>query len=79
MPLSDAEAALLIALRAQAGGTVHAQLARQVVLWLLLAQALASAQHLGPPHAARRAPRDARPRRQRRSFRQSLAGRRPRG
>jgi hypothetical protein len=79
VPLSDAQAALLTALRAQAGGTVHAQLARQVVLWLLLAQALASAQHVGPPHPARRPPRDARAKRQRRSFRESLAGRRPRG
>jgi hypothetical protein len=79
VPLSDAEALLLTALRAQAGGSVHARLARHVVLWLLLAQALASAQHLGPPHPARRAPGDARPRRQRRAFRESLAGRRPRG
>ena len=67
------------ALRAQAGRGPHAELARQVVLTVLVAQLLAAAQHDGPPHGALRAPRQARPRRQRVSYRESLAGRRPRG
>jgi hypothetical protein len=75
----DLRAALLGALRAEAGGGPHAELAHSVVLWLLLAQLLASAQHEGPPHAARRAPRDVRARRPHSPHRGSLAGRRPRG
>jgi hypothetical protein len=67
------------ALRAQAGRGPHAAYARQVVLAVLVAQLLASSRHEGPPHAARRPPRDARPRRQRIAYRESLAGRRPRG
>jgi hypothetical protein len=66
-------------LRAQGGAGAHAELARQVVLALLLARLLAEAQHDGPPHAARRAPRHARPRRHRLPHRDSLCGRRPRG
>jgi hypothetical protein len=67
------------ALRAQAGRGPHAELARQVVLTLLVAQLLAASQHERPPHAARHPPRQARPRRQRVAFSESLAGRRPRG
>ena len=67
------------ALRAQAGRGPHGELARQVVFAVLVAQLLAGAQHAGPPHAAMRAPRSARPRRQRVAYRESLAGRRPRG
>jgi hypothetical protein len=65
--------------RAQGGHGPHAELARQIVLSLLLAQLIAGAQHEGPPHAARRAPRHARPRRDRLPHRESLSGRRPRG
>jgi hypothetical protein len=67
------------AVRAQAGRGPQAELARQVVLAVLVAQLLAGAQHAGPPHAAMRAPRQARPKRQRVAYRESLAGRRPRG
>jgi hypothetical protein len=67
------------ALRAQARRGPHAELARQAVLAVLVAQMLAAAQHDGPPHAARRPPRRATPRRERVVRRGSLAGRRPRG
>jgi hypothetical protein len=67
------------AVRAQAGRGPHADVARQVVLAVLLAQLVAGAQHDGPPHAAHRAPRHARPRRQRLPHRETLSGRRPRG
>jgi hypothetical protein len=67
------------ALRAQAGRGPHAAYARQVVLAVLIAQLLAASRHNGPPHAAWRPPREARPRRQRMTYRESLAGRRPRG
>ncbi len=67
------------AVRAQAGRGPHAELARQVVLAVLIAQLLAGAQHAGPPHASRLPPRQTRPRRQRLPHRDSLAGRRPRG
>jgi hypothetical protein len=67
------------ALRAQAARGPHAELARQVVLAVLVAQLLAGARHEGPPHAARRPPRQARPRRERVPYRESLSGRRPRG
>jgi hypothetical protein len=67
------------ALRAQAGSGPHAELARQVVLCVLVAQLLAASQHERPPHAARRPPRQSRPRRQRVAYRESLSGRRPRG
>lgn len=67
------------ALRAQAGHGPHAELARQVVLAMLMSQLLAGAQHDGPPHAARRPPRRGAPRGQRLVRRDSLAGRRPRG
>jgi hypothetical protein len=67
------------AMRAQAGSGPHAELARQVVLAVLVAQLLAGAQHDGPPHAAWRVPRHARPKRQRLPHRGSVAGRRPRG
>jgi hypothetical protein len=66
-------------LRVQAGRGPHAELARSVVLTVLVAQLLAAAQHERPPHAARRPPRQSRPRRQRLAYRESLAGRRPRG
>jgi hypothetical protein len=67
------------ALRAQAGGGPHAELARQVVLTVLVAQLLAASRHERPPHAACRPPRQSRPRRQRVAYSESLAGRRPRG
>ena len=67
------------AVRAQAGRGPHAEVARQVVLAVLLAQLVAGAQHDGPPHAARHAPRHARPKRRRPPHRESLSGRRPRG
>ena len=53
------------AMRAQDGRGPHAELARQVVLAVLVAQLIAGAQHEGPPHAARRAPRHARAQRAR--------------
>src|SRR3954451_10237076 len=43
------------AVRTQAGRGPHAEVARQVVLAVVLAQLVAGAQHDGPPHAARRA------------------------
>jgi hypothetical protein len=67
------------AVRAQGGRGPHAELARAVVLAVLLGRLLAAAQHEGPPHAARRPPRDARAQRVRPLRRESLAGRRPRG
>jgi hypothetical protein len=70
---------LVWALRVQGRGGPHGELARQVVLAMLFAQLLAGAQHDGPPHAGHRAPRHTRPRRQRTAYRDSLAGRRPRG
>jgi hypothetical protein len=76
---ADRARLLTWALRTQAGGGPHAELARQVVLAVLVAQLLAAGAHEGPPHAARRAPRHARPRRARLPHRDSLAGRRPRG
>jgi hypothetical protein len=70
---------LVIALRASGGSGRHAEAARQVVLFVLVAQLLAGAQHDGPPHAAQRAPRQVRSRRARRPRVESLSGRRPRG
>jgi hypothetical protein len=67
------------ALRAQTGRGPQAEFARQVVFAVLVAQLVAGAQHAGPPHAATRPPRVARPRRERVGYRESLAGRRPRG
>ena len=67
------------ALRTQAGGGPHAELARQVVLAVLVAQLVAAGAHEGPPHAARRAPRQSRPTRGPLPHRDALAGRRPRG
>ena len=75
----EMRALLLIALRASGGRGPHAEAARNVVLTILLAQMLAGAAHDGPPHPAGRAPRRVVPRRDRRAFRDSLAGRRPRG
>jgi hypothetical protein len=77
--LDDRGTLLAWAVRAQAGRGPHAEIARQIVLSLLVAQLIAGAQHDGPPHAARRAPRHARPRRHRLPHRESLSGRRPRG
>jgi hypothetical protein len=79
VPPADPRALLVTALRTQAGGGRHAEAARQLVLAILFAQLLAGTGHEGPPHAARRAPRHARPRRHRLPHRESLAGRRPRG
>jgi hypothetical protein len=70
---------LMVALRASEGTGPHAAAARQVVLFVLVAQMLASAGHDGPPHASMRAPRHVRARRTRLPNRDSLAGRRPRG
>jgi hypothetical protein len=69
----------LVALRASGGSGAHAAAARQVVLFVLMAQMLAAAQHDGPPHVSSRAPRAVVPRRSRLPHRDSLAGRRPRG
>ena len=66
-------------LRIQARGGVHAELARQAVLFVLLAELLAAAGHDGPPHAPYGLPRAQRARHQRRAYRESLSGRRPRG
>jgi len=70
---------LVIALRASGGSGAHAEMARQVVLFILVAQLLAAAQHDGPPHAAQRGPRQLRARSPRRPRVESLSGRRPRG
>jgi hypothetical protein len=70
---------LMVALRASGGTGPHAQAARQVVLLTLIAELLASAEHDGPPHAPTRPPRLVGARRSRRVYRDSLAGRRPRG
>jgi hypothetical protein len=77
----DLRSLLLVAVRVAAAGGPHAEAARQVVLCVLVAQMLASAGHEGPPHRARRVPRErgrgfvrGRPVR-----RGSMAGRRPRG
>jgi hypothetical protein len=75
----ETRALLLIALRASGARGPHAEAARNVVLAILLAQMLAGAAHEGPPHPAGRAPRRVVPRRDRRAFRETLAGRRPRG
>jgi hypothetical protein len=69
----------LVALRASGGTGPHATAAREVVLLMLIAQMLASADHDGPPHASARAPRHLGPRRARRRHHDSLSGRRPRG
>jgi hypothetical protein len=69
---------LLVALRASGGTGPQAAAARQVVLFVLMAQLLAAAQHDGPPHAPARAPRTV-PRRSRLAYSDTLAGRRPRG
>jgi len=70
---------LLVALRASGGAGPHAAAARQVVLFVLIAQMLAASQHDGPPHVSARAPRRVAPRRSRLPHRDSLSGRRPRG
>jgi hypothetical protein len=75
----ELRALLALALRASDGRGAHAEAARNVALAIVLAQLLADAGHAAPPHVAQRAPRHARPRRQRRAYRASLAGRRPRG
>jgi hypothetical protein len=75
----ELRALLTLALRASDGRGAQAEAARNVVLTILLAQLLAGAGHAAPPQSSQRAPRHARPRRQRRAYRDSLAGRRPRG
>jgi hypothetical protein len=70
---------VLVALRAGGGAGPHAAAARQVVLFVLISQMLASAGHDGPPHASMRAPREVRARRSRLPHRDTLSGRRPRG
>jgi hypothetical protein len=67
----------VLALRATRGN--HAEAARNVLLTLLLAQLLAAAEHDGPPHSARRAPRSPRPQRSAAPRRGSISGRRARG
>jgi hypothetical protein len=57
----------------------NAAITRQVVLFVLLSEILAAGGHDGPPHRPFRRPRSDARRPQRRSFRESLAGRRPRG
>jgi hypothetical protein len=69
----------LMALRASGGSGRHAEAARRVVLFVLIAQMLAAAEHDGPPHASSRAPRHVRARRSRLPHRDTLSGRRPRG
>jgi hypothetical protein len=70
---------LQTALRIQARGGAHAEMARQVVLFLLFAEILAGSGHAGPPHRGFAPPRSDARRAGRRTFRESLAGRRPRG
>jgi len=70
---------LLTALRLQGRGGAHAELARQVVLFVLVAELLAGSGHAGPPHGPFAPPRSQRRGAGRRAFRESLAGRRPRG
>ena len=79
MTPGELRALLTLALRASEGRGAHAEAARNVVLTILLAQLLAGAGEAALPLPAQRAPRHARPRRQRRAYRDSLAGRRPRG
>ena len=78
--MTDAHRRLLaLAMRWQARGGAHAELARQVVLWVLYAEALAAAGHAGRPHRAWSVPRSDRTPAGHRHLRDSLAGRRPRG
>ena len=70
---------VLVALRASEGSGAHAAAARQVVLFVIVAQMLAADGHEGPPHVSSRAPRRVVPRRDRLPHRDSLSGRRPRG
>jgi len=78
--LTDRAAGLLVfALRASSGRGAHAEAARNLVFAILFAQLLAGAGHEGPPHASKRAPRHARPKRHRLPHRDTLSGRRPRG
>jgi hypothetical protein len=70
---------LVIALRASDGSGAHAEAARQMVLFVLVAQLLAGSEHDGPPHAAQRAPRQVHARWSRRPRVETLSGRRPRG
>ena len=70
---------LPVLLRATAREGAHAEAARRVLLWLLLARMLADAGHAGPPHPALRPPRRVTARRERRARHDALAGRRPRG
>jgi quercetin dioxygenase-like cupin family protein len=46
----------LMALRASGGSGAHAAAAREIVLFVLIAEMLAASQHDGPPHASARAP-----------------------
>jgi hypothetical protein len=57
----------------------HAAITKQVLLFVLLAEILAAAGHDGPPHRPFARPRSDRRHAGRRSYRESLAGRRPRG
>ncbi len=77
--MSDLRALLVFALRESSRRGAHAEAARNLVLAILFAQLLAGADHEGPPHAARRAPRHDPPRRDRLPHRDTLSGRRPRG
>jgi hypothetical protein len=70
---------LVTALQISNRGGAHAELARQVVLFLLLSELLAASGHAGPPHPAFAPPRSDTRRSGRRTFRESVAGRRPRG
>jgi hypothetical protein len=57
----------------------HAAITKQVLLFVLLAEILAAGGHDGPPHRPFARPRSHRRHGGRRSYRESLAGRRPRG
>jgi hypothetical protein len=75
----DFAALLSVALRASGGSGVHAEAAREVVLFLIVAQLLAAAQHDYRPRASQRPPQQLRARRSRQPRVESLSGRRPRG
>jgi hypothetical protein len=79
MPSDGRRSLLLAALRLHSRGGAHAELARQMVLFLLFAELLAGSGHARPPHRAFGPPRSDGRRSSRRAFRESLAGRRPRG
>jgi hypothetical protein len=70
---------LVHAMRAQARGGPQAAYWRDVVVFLIVAEALAGGAHDGPPHGAWRIARSDAKRPFRRFARGSVTGRRPRG